>query len=201
MELLSNFITHYGYAAILILLMLGIFGIPLPDEILLTFVGYLASTGELNYVITLLIVVFGSCCGISLNYAVGRAVAANLLPRLRFAEHGLANLRERFKRHGGWVLFFGWLLPGVRHWLTLGAGTLKLPSGLVAISTFPATLIWSLFYVTLGYLLGEEGPILLEKMHSNLRIAAAAMVLLFLGYVLLRGRRRASPTPPQPLNL
>ena len=156
MELLSNFITHYGYAAILILLMLGIFGIPLPDEILLTFVGYLASTGELNYVITLLIVVFGSCCGISLNYAVGRAVAANLLPRFRFAEHGLANLRERFKRHGGWVLFFGWLLPGVRHWLTVGAGTLRLPSGLVAISTFSSNPHLVIVLCYLGLSLGRR---------------------------------------------
>jgi membrane protein DedA with SNARE-associated domain len=34
-------ITEYGYAAIVGLLMLGIVGLPVPDETLLTFTGYL----------------------------------------------------------------------------------------------------------------------------------------------------------------
>ena len=38
-------ITEYGYAAIIGLLMLGIVGLPVPDETLLTFTGYLVFRG------------------------------------------------------------------------------------------------------------------------------------------------------------
>lgn len=42
MDLGFEWITHYGYVAIFVLLMLGIVGLPVPDEALLTFVGYLS---------------------------------------------------------------------------------------------------------------------------------------------------------------
>ena len=43
-----SWITEYGYAAIVGLLMLGIVGLPVPDETLLTFTGYLVFRGNLR---------------------------------------------------------------------------------------------------------------------------------------------------------
>jgi hypothetical protein len=44
-----DWIAQHGYAAIFLLLMLGIVGLPLPDEALLMFVGYLTLKGELAW--------------------------------------------------------------------------------------------------------------------------------------------------------
>ena len=44
-----EWVTRYGYAGIFLLLMLGIVGLPVPDEALLTFVGYLSFKGELAF--------------------------------------------------------------------------------------------------------------------------------------------------------
>ena len=41
-------IAQYGYLAIFLLLVCGIVGLPVPDETLLTFTGYLAFKGELS---------------------------------------------------------------------------------------------------------------------------------------------------------
>src|SRR5450759_3326638 len=41
-------IAHYGIAAIFVLLLLGVFGLPVPDETLLTFAGVLVRRGELH---------------------------------------------------------------------------------------------------------------------------------------------------------
>ncbi len=52
--------------------MLGIVGLPLPDEIMMTFIGYLASIGQLNLVFTFLSAVTGSICGITVSYYIWR---------------------------------------------------------------------------------------------------------------------------------
>ena len=48
MELGFECIGRYGYLAIFLLLLLGIVGLPVPDETLLLFVGYLSFKGDLR---------------------------------------------------------------------------------------------------------------------------------------------------------
>ena len=44
-EFLYDFISHYGYIALYILLSAGIVGVPIPDETLMAFVGSLTALG------------------------------------------------------------------------------------------------------------------------------------------------------------
>jgi membrane protein DedA with SNARE-associated domain len=60
MDLAFAWITHYGYVAIFLLLMFGIVGLPVPDEALLTFVGYLSFKGDLQLVASLLTAFLGT---------------------------------------------------------------------------------------------------------------------------------------------
>ena len=69
MELIANWIAHYGYAAIFSLLILGIVGLPVPDEWLLTFAGYLIFTNHLRAIPTLAAAMIGSMCGITASSA------------------------------------------------------------------------------------------------------------------------------------
>ena len=48
MELGMEWIAQYGYLAIFVLLMLGIIGLPVPDETILLFAGYLSFKGDLR---------------------------------------------------------------------------------------------------------------------------------------------------------
>ena len=59
MEFVTYFVTNYGYLAIFLLLAPGTFGLPVPDELLLTFLGYLVLQGDLQLVPTLAVVVAG----------------------------------------------------------------------------------------------------------------------------------------------
>ncbi len=64
-------INQYGYVAIFCLLMFGIAGLPFPDEIMLTFVGYLIFKGLIRPLPALIVTFSGSVCGISLSYLLG----------------------------------------------------------------------------------------------------------------------------------
>ena len=79
MEFVTYFVTNYGYLAIFLLLAPGTFGIPVPDELLLTFLGYLVLRGDLRLIPTLAVVVAGASLGITLDYWVGRAAGARLI--------------------------------------------------------------------------------------------------------------------------
>ncbi|MET0515741.1 MAG: DedA family protein, partial [Nitrospiraceae bacterium] len=74
-----DWITRYGYAGIFLLLMLGIFGLPVPDEALLTFVGYLSFKGELALLPSLASAFLGSATGISLSYGIGRVAGSQVV--------------------------------------------------------------------------------------------------------------------------
>jgi membrane protein DedA with SNARE-associated domain len=198
MEIISYLVTHYGYLAIFILLLVGIFGIPIPDELLLTFAGFMAYRGELQLAPTILAASSGCIAGLTLNYTVGRTVGAGLIGKSRFNKlPQLNDLKERFNRLGGWVLFFGYFLPGVRHWVSVGAGISKFPTAPFALFAYSGSLIWSLLYISLGYFLGKEEIIFSEQICTHLRIIAGAMVFLLAGFFLIREklRSRRSATP------
>src|SRR5947208_6528517 len=70
---LALWIAQYGYPAIFFLLVGGIVGLPIPDQLLLIVSGYLVLTKSLSMGPTLVAAVLGSIVGITLSYALGRA--------------------------------------------------------------------------------------------------------------------------------
>ena len=126
-----EWVTRYGYAGIFLLLMLGIVGLPVPDEALLTFVGYLSFKGELAFVPSLAAAFLGSSTGISLSYGIGRfagsQVVAKLAPVLHLSPEHLASGQAWVQRWGKYALLFAYFVPGVRHLVAMLAGASNLP--------------------------------------------------------------------------
>src|SRR5689334_25250078 len=74
-------ITQYGYLAIFLLLVLGIVGLPVPDETLLTFTGYLVFKGHLSLPLAYSTALAGSISGITISYWLGRTFGLALIHR------------------------------------------------------------------------------------------------------------------------
>ena len=192
MEFVTYFVTKYGYPAIFLLLAPGTFGLPIPDELLLTFLGYLVLRGDLRLVPTLAVVVAGATLGITLDYWVGRAAGAKLIRAAgsygAIQPDKFERLQERLQRGGGWVLCLGYFLPGVRHWVAIAAGIARFPLAEFTRFAYAGALAWSLGYVFLGYFWGREAGLLVERIAAHGRIATGLIATLLLGYVLIRGK-------------
>ena len=192
MEFVTDFVTNYGYLAIFLLLLPGTFGIPIPDELLLTFSGYLALGGELRLIPAMAVAVSGAVLGITLDYWVGRAAGARLIWEsgafFRLRHDKFKSLQEWLRRGGGWRLCLGYFLPGVRHWVAIAAGITKFPLAGFTRVAYLGVLAWSLVYILLGYFLGEEAGLLVERIGAHCRWASGLIVALLLGYVLIRGK-------------
>jgi membrane protein DedA with SNARE-associated domain len=194
MDSLCYLVTHYGYLAIFMLLMVGIFGIPLPDEFLVAFIGYLIFQREMHFWPAALAVISGGIMGISVNYLVGRTIGDRLCKGLVyfFPEklEKLNHVTDWLGRSGGIVLFLSYFLPGVRHWATVGAGVVKLPPGVCALFAYPAVVLWSLAFILLGYHLGKEGMCIPQNISPYLQVISVVIILSgFLWYFFIRTKR------------
>jgi len=186
-------IAHYGYPAIFCLLMLGIVGLPIPDETLLTFTGYLIFAHHLRPAAAFATVLAGTMCGITMSYVLGRTFGLALIHRfgkyIHLTEERLAKAHGFFERVGHWSLTFGYFVPGVRHLTAYAAGVSYTAPHVFAMFAYLGAFLWSASFVTLGYLLGDRWHEVSERIHHNLVLAACAGGLVIGLYLVWRKLR------------
>ena len=155
-----EWIGQYGYLAIFLLLLLGIIGLPVPDETLLLFVGYLSFKGDLRLEPALGTAFVGSACGISVSYALGRFFGTRAITevasRLHIRPERLALTHRWVNRWGKYVLLVAYFIPGVRHLAGLLLGASLLPPLTFARIAYAGALLWTSTFIGLGYIAGEE---------------------------------------------
>jgi membrane protein DedA with SNARE-associated domain len=197
MEAVFGWITTYGYGAIFLLLMLGIVGLPIPDETILVFCGYLISKGTLQPLPAWLCAVAGSWCGISLSYTIGRTLGLGVVHRfgkyLHITEERLAKVHIWFDRIGHWALFVGYYIAGVRHFSAIVAGTSRLAFPSFMAYAWSGGVLWVTTFLTLGYYLGENWKQLAEAIHQYLLYVSIALIAAALCYYFWkRGKQRGT---------
>jgi membrane protein DedA with SNARE-associated domain len=177
---LLDWVAHYGYAGLFGLLILGIVGLPVPDETLLVFSGYLISRGRLNPILTYLAGCGGSMCGISLSYWLGRTLGRKAVLRfgkyIGVTEQRLERTHQWFQRAGEWLLAFGYFIPGVRHLTALVAGTSELEFRTFAVFAWSGGAVWVAVFLGAGYFVGENWQRGLTLVHRYAFAAAAIAV-------------------------
>ena len=193
MEWGMEWIARYGYLAIFVLLMLGIIGLPVPDETILLFAGYLSFKGDLRLEPTLATAFLGSACGISVSYAIGRIVGPHAVvkfaPLLHIRPAHLSQTYQWMERWGKYVLLIAYFIPGVRHVAALMAGASQLPSSVFARFAYSGALVWSGTFIGLGFVTGEEWRYLFPLRHRSV-IVGAGVVIVVLVLVIIVVRRR-----------
>jgi membrane protein DedA with SNARE-associated domain len=190
-------IAQYGYLAIFSLLVLGIVGLPVPDETLLTFTGYLVFRGHLSLPLAFFSAFAGSACGITLSYTLGRIFGIILIHRygryLRITEEHVEKAHAWFRRAGHWSLTIGYFIPGVRHFTAYAAGMSELEYPTFALFAYAGAAIWAGTFIGLGYLLGERWKAVQANIDQYLVGCAIAMVVLAAAYLAWRKWFRAPP--------
>ena len=189
-ETILRWVIEYGYIGIFSLLALGIIGAPIPDEGVLAFAGYLVYEGKMQLLPTMAAAFFGSVCGITLSYGLGRTVGDYLVRKFAHAVRGtedkLTHAHTWYDRVGKWGLLFGFYLPGVRHLIGFGAGITKLPVPVFALFAFTGAFIWSLTFICAGYFLGREWTLIFGEIRPTLVTSSVVIVSFSLLYILVR---------------
>lgn len=199
MEIVLHWITEYGYVGMFVLLTLGVVGLPVPDETLLTFAGYLVYRGQLHAAPAYAAGFLGSACGITLSYTLGRVAGYFLIekygPKLHIPMERVHKVHDWFHRRGRLTLTFGYYVPGVRHLTAYVAGASELEPPIFALFAYSGALMWSASFLTLGYVLGERWNSVSGQIHRYVMVALAVAAVAGVCVWLWRRRsaQRAAP--------
>ena len=194
MDAVFQWITTYGYPAIFLLLTLGVVGLPVPDETLLVFCGYLIFKGKLHPVLAWAAALGGSWCGISLSYAIGRTFGIGAVHKfgkfMHLDEARLARVHQWFDRIGHWALLIGYYIAGVRHFTAIVAGVSRLGFPSFMAYAWTGGLLWVTTFLTLGYFLGENWNTIGETIHHDIVYVSIVLVVAAAGYYWWRRRAK-----------
>ncbi len=184
MHLILDWLSQHGYPGLFFLLMLGILGLPIPDETLLVFCGYLIYKGRLHPLPAFAFGWTGSICGISLSYFLGfkfsRAVIFRYGKFVRITPRHVEDVTRMFYRFGLWLLSAGYFIPGVRHFTALVAGMSQLKLRRFAVFAYSGGAVWVATFLSLGYAFGDGWEHTSEQIHRYSLIATGIGVVIAL---------------------
>jgi len=196
----SHLFQHLGYAAILVVVLLGNAGVPAPEESVLALGGYLAWHGRLHLPLVIVVGVVSASLGDNLGFWVGRRYGQRAIARLPLPPARVAQAQELIARYGVGAIFIARFVVGLR----TVAGPLAGAGGLPPLRFFLANLVGAVCYVPwpvlagygMGYGLGDWFERLRGKfgLKEDLALFAAILAVAGLAFIAMawsRERRAA----------
>ncbi|WP_051317930.1 DedA family protein [Cohnella thermotolerans] len=189
---LLELVFRYQYIGLFGAMSLGIVGLPVPDEVLLTAAGYLMSRGSMHLGWTMLAAVSGSVVGMSASYTLGRVIGLRLLEkygrRIGFSPSRLERHEKLFAKWGQAIILIGYFVPGLRHATAVLAGVGRRPYRSFALYAAIGALLWTSVFELIGVLLGEHWREVTAIVHRNFVYLIAGAALLSVTALLWRWR-------------
>ncbi|SEM59900.1 DedA family protein [Paenibacillus sp. OV219] len=199
-HLLELLIFRYGYVGLMLALALGIVGIPVPDEALLTYSGFLVNNGTLHMIWVMLCAFLGAAFGITASYGIGIRFGLPFLlkygPKLHMSPAKIERAQGWMNKYGNLLLFAGFFVPGLRHMTAYMAGMSRLKLRTFMLYAYAGALIWSTVFIYVGYMLGEQWLTVKHYVHHYgsafiLYGAIAALALISLKLLLFMRKVKA----------
>jgi membrane protein DedA with SNARE-associated domain len=200
---LAGPLNHFGYWAVLLLVLIEDFGIPVPGETVLIAAAVYAGAGRLNVVAVGVIgfaaAVIGDNIGFAIGHFGGRALVLRWGRYVRLTEQRLNKAEQFFDHHGGWIITVARFIEVLRQANGIIAGITGMHwLRFLAYNALGAAL-WVGTWVSLGYLAGDHISTIYHYISRYSLYALIALAVLAAAYIawrlLRRGRRRAELDP------
>jgi membrane protein DedA with SNARE-associated domain len=169
--------------------------IPIPSEATMLFAGFNVSEGQYPLWAAVAVGSVANLVGSWVAYAVGYYGRLELLEKHGKALHikpsHLAWADRWFERYGAAAVFFSRMLPIIRTFISLPAGVARMPFWRFTILTTLGCIPWIFMLTFIGMKVGENWESWKDSLHY-VDYAVLAMIVLGVGYLIVRARRRRS---------
>jgi membrane protein DedA with SNARE-associated domain len=194
-------LDHFGYLAVVGVLLIEDFGLPVPGETVLILAAVYAGTGRLNIVLVALLGFCGALLGDNIGFAIGHFGGRRLAERygryVFLTPDRLDKATSFFDRHGGKIIIVARFIEGLRQANGIIAGT----SGMrwARFLTFNAigAALWVLVWTSIGYLSGSHIDAIYRassRYSTYLAIAVGALLVAYITRRIVQGRRARAPS-------
>ncbi len=191
-----EFVKWGGYPGVFVLMTLESTFIPIPSELVMPQVGYLAATGHMNIWVGLLMCTGGSVLGALINYFIAIKMGRPLM--LKYGKyflcppHKFEKMEKFFNAHGEISTFTGRLILGVRHFISFPAGLARMHIWKFCFYTALGAGIWGAILEAIGYLVGDKPELIKKYAHQAAAGAALLCIVIVVVYVIVHKRRKAA---------
>jgi len=189
-------LNEFGYAAVVGLVLIEDFGVPVPGETVLILASVYAGTGRLNIVLVALLGFIGAVLGDNIGFAVGHFGGRRLVDRygryIFLTPERVERATALLERHGGKVIVVARFIEGLRQANGIIAGTSGMHwARFLAFNALGAAL-WVGVWTSIGYASGPHiNSVYNTATEYELYLAIAFGVLVVLLIVRQLYRRRA----------
>jgi membrane-associated protein len=182
--------ANVAYLVLFALVGLESSGLPLPGETALISVALLASQGQVNIELVIVVAVVAGVLGDNVGYLIGRTGGRRLLERPGLLEHHRRQVIVKgepfFERHGPKAVFLGRWVAGLRIAAAWLAGINHMRWRTFLFWNALGGLFWATTTALLAYYLGSQA----EEIFKVVGLAAVAgAVAAIAGFVLWRWQR------------
>jgi membrane protein DedA with SNARE-associated domain len=156
---MESFLTHAGYAALIVFGFLEACCIPISSEITFGFAGVLAFQGHLSLPLVIIIGSAAELAGSYLSYAVGRIGGRPTVERIGkyflITRKDIQRAERFFAGRGAWAVAVGRAIPVVRAFVSIVAGLIEVPAVQFGVFSLIGTVVWAVTFSVIGYELGS----------------------------------------------
>lgn len=160
MGFLTDMIYNHGLIAMFLIILLEYGCFPVSSEIVLPLSGAVASINNTHFLVILPLSVIAGLIGTGICYTVGwfggGAIINAVKKRFPKSEKSINASYERFNKNGASAVCIGRVIPLVRTYIALVAGSAKLKPSTYFLSSFLGITIWNTLLIGLGYSLREN---------------------------------------------
>jgi membrane protein DedA with SNARE-associated domain len=200
---MESFLTHAGYAALIVFGFLEACCIPISSEITFGFAGVLAFQGHLNLVLVIIIGSLAELAGSYASYGVGRVGGRPLVERI--GKYALITRKDIDRAEGflagrgAWTVAVGRMLPVIRAFTSIVAGLVEVPAAQFGLLSLVGTVLYVIAFSLIGYELGSAWHTVSHYVSIGGYVLVVLVVLAIIAFVVYRLRevRRESAAARQ----
>ncbi|MGH7001871.1 MAG: DedA family protein [Stellaceae bacterium] len=198
---MTDWLAAWGYLGIFVLVFVGNFGVPVPEETVLLVAGFMAGRGNLDlqklYLVGIVSAVIGDSCGFAFGRIGGQRLFERLAQRFKFVRERYARLQDFFAAHGSKAVFMARFVAGARFMAGPMAGAAGMPFIRFLGWNVLGALTWCTLVITVGYLVGDELEWVIYAARSASHWIALALLLAAAVFFYYWRRARASSASSQ----
>jgi len=158
--ILTEIINKFGYLGIFLVTALEYACFPISSELLLPFIGYSISKGDMSFIAAVIASTVGGATGSFTCYMGGRFgikfIEKTVLKRFKTVNTGLNRAKKCFNKYGKQSVLMARVFPIARTYISFPAGIAKMNIGEFMLFSSIGAFVWNVVLIYIGFTLGEH---------------------------------------------
>ena len=181
LDVVTQWVAHYGFAIVAVFLFFETAGLPVPGETAMLTAAALAGRGTISFVGVLIAGCVGTVAGGHAGYWIGAREGRSLIARhgriILLTPERMQRTEAFFARHGPKTVFLGRFVAFMRSFAGIFSGIVGMPLRTFAIYNAAGGIVWVVTFSSLGYAFGRNLPRLVRYM-GRVSLVLAILVAL-----------------------